>query len=219
LALARGDRGRHRLEQPLVVGAGSDLGVDVQQVVDGVGVLVQGRARGGERAVPLRGGRADVVLALLLVLLEARLDLEVLGGDGGAVDGRPLLGEATQLGEAVLDLGGELPVVALEPLGAGAVLGRGAVDGPALLGELRPLPRAVAVDVGERQAALALQLVDQRGEPGRQPGVGVAAAGPGALGLVGADPDEGQDAEHQEWADQGDNEFRSDRDITQQTRT
>jgi hypothetical protein len=129
-----------------------------------------------------------------------------------------LLGEAAQLVQAVLDLLGELLVVALEPLGAGPVLGRDPVDGLALLGELRPPPSAAAVDVGERQAALALQFVDQWGEPGGQAGEGVAAVGSGALGLVGADPDQGEDRQHEEGADQGDNKLRADRNISQHLR-
>jgi hypothetical protein len=161
---------------------------------------------------------AEVLLALLLGLPEAGFDGEVLLGDAGVVDRLPLLGEAAQLVQAVLDLLGELVVVAGEPLGASAVLGRDPVDGLALLGELCTPSPAARVDVGQRQAALALQLVDQRGEPGGQPRVGVGAAGSGALGLVGADPDQGEDRQHQDGADQGDNEFRPNRDISQHLR-
>jgi hypothetical protein len=215
LGPGQGDRGRHRLEQPLLVRAGGDLAVDVEQVVDGVGVLLQRLARRVERAVAVRGSRPDVLFALLLVQLDAWLDGEVRRGDGLAVDRPPLLAEPAELVQAVLDLLAQQRVVALEPLRVGAVAGGDPVDGAALGGQGGPPLRAAAVDVGERQAALALQLVDQRGEPGGQAGEGVAPGGPGALCLVGADADRGEDGEHEEWTDQGDDELRSNWDIPQ----
>jgi hypothetical protein len=218
LGPGQGDRGGDTLEQLGVVGAGGDLAVDVQQVADGVGVLVERLARGGQRAVALLGRFLELLLALLFVDLDARLDLQLLGIDPGAVDRLPLLAEAAQLAQAVLDLLGQQLVAGAEALGLGPVGGGRLVDDAPLLEQPgAPLP-ATAVDVADREAAFGLELVDEGGEAGGQPGEGGAPFGPVALGQVLADADQGEDGQQQQGAEEGDDELGADRRVAEHLR-
>jgi hypothetical protein len=169
--------------------------------------------------VAVRGRGFQVLLTLLLVDLDAGLDDQLLGVDLGAVDGVPLLGETSQLVQAVLDLLGQELVVGPEPLGVGPVPGGHPVDRAPLLGQIGTPQVAVAVDMGDGQAAFCLQLVGQRGQAGGQAGEGGAAPGPGALGLVLADAHQGQDGQHQQGAQQRDDQFRANWRITKHRRS
>ena len=84
----------------------------------------------------LLGGVLELLLALLLVQLDARLDLQLAGDDLGAVDRLPLLAEAAQLAQAVLDLLGQQLVAGPEALGLGPVGGGRLVDDAPLLEQL-----------------------------------------------------------------------------------
>jgi hypothetical protein len=148
------------------------------------GVLLQRLARGVEGAVALLDGVLELLLALLLVELDPRLDGQLRGLDRPVVDGVALVVEAAQLVQAVLDLLRQQLVVGAEALGLGPVGGGCPVDrGPLPEQGRSPLP-AAAVDVADREAALALELVDEGGESGGQAGEGGAAGGPVALGLL-----------------------------------
>jgi hypothetical protein len=59
--------------------------------------------------VALLGGLLQLLLALLLVQLDARADLQLPGVDPGAVDGLALLAQAAELAQAVGDLLGQRP--------------------------------------------------------------------------------------------------------------
>jgi len=63
-----------------------------------------------------------------------------------------------------------------------------------------------------------LELVDQGGEAGGQAGEGGAALGPVALGQVLADADKGENSQHQQRAQQGDDELAADGEIPEHRR-
>ena len=177
------------------------------------GVLLQRLARGVEGAVALLDGVLELLLALLLVELDPRLDGQLRGLDRPVVDGVALVVEAAQLVQAVLDLLRQQLVVGAEALGLGPVGGGCPVDrGPLPEQGRSPLP-AAAVDVADREAALALELVDEGGESGGQAGEGGAAGGPVALGLALADADQGEDGQHQQGAEHADEELGADGEI------